>query len=1595
MRQLAPAPCVALAPCIALATCIALTAVPATAQDDDDGEGYLTNLIEENLSSANAVVNITGFEGALSSAASLQSLTIADSAGVWLTLEDVVLVWSRAALLRGRVEVDELSAARIVVARAPISEAAAPAPEAQPFALPELPVSIELGALNIARIELAEVFVGEPLTISLTGNASLIDGQGTATIDAQRLDGKTGQFTISGSYDNTSAVLGLDLALVEGENGIAARQLDLPGRPSVAMTVQGTGPLTDYAAAIAIATDGQDRITGDVRLTQTDGQQGFAIDIGGDVTPLFAPEYQDFFGPDVVLAAQGQQLADGRLDLRQFDLRAQSIQMQGAALIGAEGWPERLSLRGSIANPDGAVVLLPLTGPKTYVDRVALNLGYDSNLSDDWTAEFTIAGYDRPGLFIDDLTVAGGGILRPGEGAAIGEVTADLQYAASGLQLDDAGAAAALGDRIAGELQANRTEDGPANLTRLTLTGPGIELLGEAEIAGPSGNFRTQSTLLLTVGALERFSTLADRALGGAAELSILSTIAPLDGMFDVVVTGTTNDLAVDIAQVDPLLRGAGTIAIAAVRDTDGTRLDALTVQTDAAKITAEADLTSGASSAVFDAALTEVNLILPDLRGPARLSGTIARDTALVTTFDIAANGPSAQITATGSATPTQDGQIVSAQVSADIAELATYAALAGRDIAGGINAKLSGVMLTRGYRFDGDIVTTTRDLVVGVDQLDPLLAGTGTLSANLSYPIAGQYRVRDLAIDTDALRLRADANYFETGTSDANFDVALTDAGQVIADLDGPLGVRGTATYEATNGAASVDVTGDGPGTVFALNAVMEAVTGAISGSLNAQVADLDVYRSLIGQPVDGAVNLSVSGNALPDLSRFDGSVNLNAADLAIGNPTVDPLLAGAGQLRARAAMTAAGLQVQELNADFPNVSLIGALDSSDGSGRGQFDARLRDIGLIAQGISGPATATGTASMAADGTWDLDMTATAPGADASVTARIAAVTQQITGDARLSVNDLRPYRAIAGLPLSGGLTARVAGGLLPDLSRFDARLDVETQSIAIGTPTVDQLLRGLGSLRAQVSQDAEGLHLRDFAAQTPNVTLSGSLDATAGAGRGQFDARLRDVGLFTDQLSGPGTATGTASRNASGTWTLDANGSGPGGIAAQATGQVSAAGQLDLTVNGQVPLGLANAAIEPRRIDGLARLDLTVNGPPALSSVRGTVSVDGARLTAPALGLALTDMRGGVTLNGAEARVDLRGAVDSGGAVTVTGPIGLAAGNPANLAIVLDNVGLRDPALYETSVAGQITVNGPLTGGARISGLLDLGPAEIQVPSSGVGSLGDLPQVLHIGADGAVRQTIARAGAQDGENAPSAASSGPAYPLDLTIRAPSRVFIRGRGLDAELGGTLSLSGTTANIIPVGRFALVRGRIDILQQRFELTEGEATLQGDFVPYIRLVAQTESRTGTVIRIVVEGPASEPEVRFESVPDLPQDEVLAQLIFGRNLSEISPLQAVQLAAAVGTLAGRGGGGLIDTFRQDIGLDDLDVTTDADGNAAVRAGAYLSENVYTDVTISSDGSTEVNINLDITDEIIAKGTLGDSGETSIGIFFERDY
>ena len=197
----------------------------------------------------------------------------------------------------------------------------------------------------------------------------------------------------------------------------------------------------------------------------------------------------------------------------------------------------------------------------------------------------------------------------------------------------------------------------------------------------------------------------------------------------------------------------------------------------------------------------------------------------------------------------------------------------------------------------------------------------------------------------------------------------------------------------------------------------------------------------------------------------------------------------------------------------------------------------------------------------------------------------------------------------------------------------------------------------------------------------------------------------------------------------------------------------------------------------------------------------------------------------------------------------------------------------------------------------------------------------------------------------------------------------------------------------TTTNVTPSGVFKLIRGRLDILGKRLELTEGLIDLRGALDPYLRFVAGTDA-DGFTVQVVIEGLASAPEIRFLSQPELPEEEVVARLLFGRGLESVSPFQAAQLAAAVTGLSG-GGGGLVSLVRRALGLSDLDVRSAEDGQTEVSAGAYISDNIYSSVTVDGEGRREINLNLDLSRSLTVKGRANTDGESGIGLFFEKDY
>lgn len=235
----------------------------------------------------------------------------------------------------------------------------------------------------------------------------------------------------------------------------------------------------------------------------------------------------------------------------------------------------------------------------------------------------------------------------------------------------------------------------------------------------------------------------------------------------------------------------------------------------------------------------------------------------------------------------------------------------------------------------------------------------------------------------------------------------------------------------------------------------------------------------------------------------------------------------------------------------------------------------------------------------------------------------------------------------------------------------------------------------------------------------------------------------------------------------------------------------------------------------------------------------------------------------------------------------------------------------------------------------------------------------------------------------------------------LDVVLDAPSQIFVRGWGLDAEFGGKLEISGALDDARYEGSLGIIRGRYSDFGKNFKLPKGKLLFNGPVPPYPKLDILAQTKAGDITaKIAITGDAKKPELGFSSDPSMPEDEVLSYILFGKSMGKISPLQAVQLAQTLGRLSGNGGGltslNPIDTLRSATGLDDLRVETTEEGGANVGAGKYLADNVYLEFEAGSEeGSTGATIEVEVTPNITVESEVGQDAQGGAGVFWKWDY
>ncbi|WP_163875921.1 translocation/assembly module TamB domain-containing protein [Rhizobium laguerreae] len=726
--------------------------------------------------------------------------------------------------------------------------------------------------------------------------------------------------------------------------------------------------------------------------------------------------------------------------------------------------------------------------------------------------------------------------------------------------------------------------------------------------------------------------------------------------------------------------------------------------------------------------------------------------------------------------------------------------------------------------------------------------------------------------------------------------------------------------------------------------------AAEGTVSGTASASGA-------LPKPAVDFKLDWKNAATAQTKSSGLSGLSAAASGKFANDRVDFDANLAGKDGVLAKATggVTIAGTAIRDLsiNADIP------ALPANI--------ANAFVPGLGAEGtLSASATTSGTpANPIVDFKLDWKDAATSHTKAAGLSRLALAATGKYAGD-RLDFD--------ANLTGGGGIALKAAGNL--SIAGTSIRsVDVTANATNVPAGIANGFVPGLA---------AEG-------AVSATVKATGALSAPS------VDFKVDWKNAATSQTKGAGLSPfsiGASGKLAGNKLTVDTSLAGDAGMSLKGGGSVVITGAraMDMRFTGNLPFAVLGAPLAQQGLvaDGVATVNLQIGGTAAAPVINGTVSTNGAKLVDVRRNMAVNNLTATVTFNGSQAVISrLTGNLGGGGTISASGTIGIqpAGGFPADISIKLDKAVYVDGTLVVSTVNGTVGLRGPITN-ATLSGKLRLDKTSITVPEKLPTSLREI-DIRHKNAPRAVLAQLR----DDGERKPGEKSS--VITLDLEIDAPSHIFVRGRGIDAELGGLVTIRGTAAAPIVTGGFTMRRGRMTILNRRLDFSDkSRITFAGDMTPALDMEA-TSASGSTTLTVDVAGLATDPAITFSSSPELPQDEVLAQMIFGQSMSKLSPVQIAQLADAVSQLAGNRSTSLFEGLRNQLGVDDFDVSTDSKGQTSVSVGRYLNDRTYFELQQGGSAGAKAVINLDVGRGVKLRGGAGGNGEGEAGIVYEREY
>lgn len=979
------------------------------------------------------------------------------------------------------------------------------------------------------------------------------------------------------------------------------------------------------------------------------------------------------------------------------------------------------------------------------------------------------------------------------------------------------------------------------------------------------------------------------------------------------------------------------------------------------------------------------------DANGPASINAFTARLRALTARFE-------------GAASP----QKIAGALNVERLDLAAFSPLAGRPLTGAatldVSIDASGDLSRARLGVDG----RAQGLSTGITAVDGIFGKRATIAGVIVRDGSADLNIDGLRVAGDGLAIDANGAISQD-QSDLKATLALSDLARLDPRLSGALNAEATFS----GGRENLD-----------LKARLSIPSGtALQQKIDGLVLDLQA-RDLTGKPaasfgLDGTIDGKPATGAGAFSTSDDGGRRIEALSLALGSVVAKGDVALDAKSMATGRLTFAAGDLADLSA-LALTELAGklnadvALDIADGRQRVSIKADAGNIAAAGQAV---------------GRARIDMTVTDPAGAPMLNGNVQLAGVKAGGvdipKATLNAEADAAGALIRLNAVANGASVAAAGHLgqrgddtLFRLDKFNvARGGTQVSAAAPANVTVSGGAVAID--RLALSTKGGGATISGSAGETLNLeidlrTLPLSLSELAAPGLGLTGALSGSA-----KISGPAHAPNGAyklsiakvstpdlSRSGAGPLSIDAEGQLRGGrvdTRARVSGPFFsdlviagsapiAAGDLDLAIKGAVDLAAANPmlATSGARVGGRATIDATVKGTPAAPRAGGSVRVSNGSFDDSVNGVRLNNIVAEIT--GTEQSVTLRSmsaSTANGGGISARGTVALdpAAGFPGKIDIDLVNAGLVNSELMRFVGEGSLAIDGALAKAPRLTGRITTKSLDVNIPDRLPGG-GEALNVRHVNAAGKARPAKP-------QPAQPAAKPDAGMPLDIVVSAPNNVFVRGMGLEAELGGEIKITGSSGAPVSHGSFEMRRGAFEVIGRRLNFTRGKIAFTGATDPELDFVAEVRANDINA-QILVNGPASKPSVTFASTPTLPQDEVLSRLMFGRASGSLTAGQAVQVAQTIAQFSG-GGPGVLERMRRSLGVDSLSVGTDAAGSGGqVGIGKRLNDKIYLGVKQgTTPNSSQVTIDVDITRNLRLQGATGADGSSEVGIGAQWDY